>query len=224
VAKSSPTHHDLEPEVGEGRGDDLLAAVVPVLPDLRDEDAGPRAMVLREARRHAADARDGRTVARGTPVHARDELRHRGVAAPGGLERRRDLADRRMGPAGVHGERQEVAGAVPGRAGQRRQRSGDAGRVALRPEPGELGQLRLAHRRIVDPEHIEGRLEHGTVAVDPHHHLGSGVDPRLLRIDRHRGDAHPPGRADDPAGDLATACDQDLREQRIDPWPSRLLK
>ena len=39
---------DVEAEVGKGRGDDLLAAIMAVLTDLGDQDARPAALVLLE--------------------------------------------------------------------------------------------------------------------------------------------------------------------------------
>ena len=50
---------DVEAEIGEGRGDHLLAAVVAVLADLGDEDARPAALVRLERRDQLQHARDG---------------------------------------------------------------------------------------------------------------------------------------------------------------------
>jgi hypothetical protein len=45
---------DVEAEIGERRGDDLLAAVVAVLADLGDQDARAAALVLLEGAGHRA--------------------------------------------------------------------------------------------------------------------------------------------------------------------------
>ena len=55
---------DVEAEIGERRGDDLLAAVVAVLADLGHENARPTAVVLGEGARHRDDALVGLGAAR----------------------------------------------------------------------------------------------------------------------------------------------------------------
>ena len=50
---------DVEAEIGEGRGDHLLAAVVAVLADLGDQDARPAAVVGLERLDQLLHARDG---------------------------------------------------------------------------------------------------------------------------------------------------------------------
>src|SRR5262249_25822603 len=86
---------DVEAEVRERGGDHLRAAVVPVLPDLRDEDARAAALLGGERGDLAGERLPvGVVLIRGA-VDAGDRLDLGLVAAPHLLERRRDLADRR---------------------------------------------------------------------------------------------------------------------------------
>ena len=110
---------DVEPEVGERRGDDLLAAVVTVLADLGDEDPRLSAVIdgeLLDERPHLGDV--GR-VADLLAVHAANRTDRRRVAAEHRLHRRRDLADRRVGSGGGDRQGQQV---VPGVASRARRR------------------------------------------------------------------------------------------------------
>ena len=123
---------DVEAEIGEGRGDDLLAAVVAVLAHLGDEDARAAAVGLLEGRDHARHARDALSVMPDLPlVDAGDRLDLRAVAAEHLLQRERDLADRRLGARRVDGELQQVAVAAGAPSVSASSAACDVGLVAL---------------------------------------------------------------------------------------------
>ena len=134
---------DLESEIRKGRGDDFLAAVVTVLPDLGDEDARLAAFVLRKGARHALHALD-RARAGLLAVDARDGLHIRAVAAENLLERVRDLADRRLGARGLDRQSQQIA-ATRRAVRQRLKRLRDRRRIAFGAQPPQLLDLLLAH-------------------------------------------------------------------------------
>ena len=92
---------DVEAEVGEGRGDDLLAAVVSVLTHLGDQDARALAFVLGESAGHRHDplVRLGGRPRLGE-IDAGDGLDFRDMTAEGLFHGERDFADRRLGARG----------------------------------------------------------------------------------------------------------------------------
>ena len=80
---------DVEAEIGERRGDHLLAAVVAVLADLGDQDARPAALVLLERGDELLHPRDGFRHGADLPlVDAGDRLDLGAVAAEHLLQRR----------------------------------------------------------------------------------------------------------------------------------------
>ena len=100
---------DLETEIGESRGDDLLAAVMAVLPHLRDQDARRPAVVLGKGARHRDDAAIGVALrASFGEIDAGDRRRFGDVAAERLLHRQRDLADRRLRARGCDREAQQI--------------------------------------------------------------------------------------------------------------------
>ena len=137
---------DVEAEVGERRGDHLLAAVVAVLAHLGDQDPGPAALGLGE-RLDPARARRS-TVVAGRPISSRYTPEIVRISAPWRPQTFSsavaDLADRRLRPRRVDGQRQQVASPAPDarrplargvearRARQRRRRRGRARPAAAR--------------------------------------------------------------------------------------------
>ena len=100
---------DVEAEVGEGGGDDLGAAVVPVLADLGDQHARPAAVLGGEALDVGAQRRPLGVVAELAAVDAGDGADLRVVAAPHLLERIGDLADGGARPRRRDGQLEQVA-------------------------------------------------------------------------------------------------------------------
>ena len=171
---------DVEAEVGEGRGDHLLAPVVPVLPDLRDQDGRLAAGILGEGGREPGHPQHGLAAwSRRTAIDARDHFARGGMAAEAAFERHRDLAHRRLGAGRLDRERQEVAAA--GRPGVPEPSQGGAQGcgIALGPEPRELGDLRGQHHRIVDLQDIERDFITGPVTIHAHDRLQPGIDAGL---------------------------------------------
>ena len=203
---------DVEAEVGERRGDDLLAAVVAVLAHLGDEDARPAALGLGELVDERAHLRHVRCLADLLAVHARDRTDRRGVAAEHLLERGADLADRGVGAGGVDRQLEQVLlqarrpGVVDrgaGGGGQRAQGVVARALVALGAQALELGELLGPHRRVVDLEDVDLVDAVGPEHVDADDGLAAGVDAglRLGRglLDAQLGDAGLDGRGH-PAG------------------------
>ena len=87
------------------------------------------------------------------------------------------------------------------------------------PRMNRLGAARAAgFDDPVDPQIAFGRRRRS----DPDRFVGHAHVKRLgvgIRIDRDRGDPHPPRGADDAAGDLAAIGDQDFAEH--EPWRRR---
>ena len=168
-----------KPKVREGRGDDLLAAVVSVLPHLGDEDARLAAVVLGEGRRQPPHALDRLAApAACARIDTGHELRPGRVAPPGLFERGRDLADGRPGAGRLDRQIEEV-GPAPRPLGQRPQRGPDGQGVTPGAQFGEPGDLGAADRAVVDPQGLERRLGQGPEAVDPDDGLLARVDPGL---------------------------------------------
>src|SRR6266516_2959163 len=125
-------HVDVEAQVGEGGGDHLGAAVVPVLADLGDQHAGPPPVVGGEALHFGAQRLPLLVVGELAAVDARDGADLGMVAAPHLLERARDLADRGARTGGLDREREEVP--LPRLGGARE-------RVEGRVQPGLVARL-----------------------------------------------------------------------------------
>ncbi len=175
--EQGPDHH-LEPEVGEGGGDHLLAAVVAVLAHLGHQQLGGAALRLGEGPDRGAGPAHARIVPGRPGVDVDDALGRGLVAAEHPLQRQADLSDRRLGPGRFDGEGQQV-GAVAGAGGQ----GGQGGRgprlIPFGPEPRQLFDLAFAHRGVVDLQHwhVVGRLRAEAVHAD--HGLAAGVDAGL---------------------------------------------
>ena len=110
---------DVEPEVGERRGDDLLPAVVAVLTHLGDQDARAPALFRDERLHRLVHLGNGRGVPGLERVNARDRLHLGGIAGEHRLERVADLPDGGAGARGVDRAREQVvlqpvAGGGPG--------------------------------------------------------------------------------------------------------------
>ena len=135
----------VEAEIGEARGDDLLAAVVAVLAHLGDEDARAAPGVLLERARHGEHARRWpRAVARLGEVDAGNCADIGDVPAEHLLHRERDLADRRLGARRLDAELQKVGGAARAFR-QRRERRLGLRLVALGAQMLQLLDLHRAH-------------------------------------------------------------------------------
>src|SRR5581483_7862061 len=130
-------------------GGGLRTAVVPVLPDLGDEEPRAAAVLAREAVDVGADGGPVGVVAELAAVDAGDRAHLGVVAAPDLLECVRYLADGRTRARGVDGEREDVAVAGLGRPGQCVERPADRGRVARLADPLQARDLRLADGRVV---------------------------------------------------------------------------
>ena len=113
------------------------------------------------------------------PVDARDHRDLRPVAAIHLFQRRRYFADCGLGPRRIDRKRQEIAVAAGGGAGQGGECFGDRLRIALALEAGELVDLQLAHRGIVDLEQLDFGVATGAIAVDADHRLPAGIDTGL---------------------------------------------
>mmetsp|Transcript_13282 Transcript_13282/g.43127 ORF Transcript_13282/g.43127 Transcript_13282/m.43127 type:complete len:455 (+) Transcript_13282:79-1443(+) len=175
---------DVEAQVGKGGGDDVGAAVVPVLPHLRDKDAWATPVPRRKLLRHRHGRLDLAAVAAEVAeIGARaDSVRGR-VPPPLPLERVRDLAHRRARPRRVDCQREEVAVVRRGGGGERRERLLQRGLVALGAQPLQLRLLRRAHVEVVDDARLDdGLLAAGRrrVLVDPDDDVVARVDARLL--------------------------------------------
>src|SRR5690554_2407019 len=109
---------DVEAEIGEGRRDHLLAAIVPILPHLCDKDARTPAEFLSELIRFFACLLDALLFASFVLVHALDAPDGGLVAAIDFLERAADLADGRLMAGRVDGELKEVTLAALGGLGE----------------------------------------------------------------------------------------------------------
>src|ERR1700678_3252035 len=173
---------DVEAEVGEGAGDDLLPTVVAVLAHLGDEDPGTAPLGPLEVRGRGPDPLDAGCLAGLLPVHTTDRTDVPGVAAEHLLKRVGDLAHGGLRAGGVDGQRQQVVlvpvAARPGRGGgQPVERRLAGGRVALLAEPAQLLELLGPDRPVVDLEHVDVVGPDGEVLVDPDHGLAAGVDP-----------------------------------------------
>ena len=95
------TDIDVEAEIGEGRCDDLLPAVVAVLAHLGDEDARPAAMLVLEDVDQRFDAGQASVHAAHLRLVDAGHRRNLGtVAAIDLLQRVGDLADGRLGAGG----------------------------------------------------------------------------------------------------------------------------
>jgi hypothetical protein len=150
VANSGPISTS-KPRSAKRGGDDLLAAVVPVLTDLGDQNAGAAAFVILELADellHAFD-RVGH-LADLSLVDPRNGFDLGAVAPEDLLQRERDLSDSRLGARRIDCELQQIAIAAVGRAGQRTQCFLERLGIAFALEPCEFVDLELAHRRVVD--------------------------------------------------------------------------
>src|SRR5271154_214985 len=90
---------DVEPEIGERRGNDLLAAVMSILAHLGDQNPGSAALVLGESAGHCDHALVGLPARpRLGQIDAGDGPHFSEVTAEGLLERQRDFPNRRLRP------------------------------------------------------------------------------------------------------------------------------
>ncbi len=181
-------HVDVEAEVGERGGDDLLTAVVAVLAHLRHEDAGPAPLGLLEGRGGGAGLLDRGVLTHLVTVDAGDRPDVRAVPAVDLLQCVGDLADRGVRAGGVDGELEQVAvqaalaGPVLGRLRGVRQRvegGGHRGVVAVVAQLLQTRDLLAQHVGVVDLEHLDVLAAEQRVLVHADHRLAPGVDPRL---------------------------------------------
>src|SRR6266436_5324121 len=171
---------DVEADIGKGRGDHLLAAVVAVLADLGDQDARPAALGILERvdqRLHFFDpvGHGGRLPL----VDAGDGFDFGAVTPENFFHRIGYFPDGGFGARGIDRQRQQIAVALAGAAGQRRQRVVDVLLVALFPEAGELVDLQPPYGGVFHLQHVYRRLVDRLEFVDADHRLLAGVDPGL---------------------------------------------
>ena len=150
---------DVEADIGKGRGDHLLAAVVAVLADLGDENARPAALGFLEGidqRLHFFDpvGHGGRLPL----VDAGDGFDFGAVPPEHLFHRVGNLADGGLGARGIDRQRQQIAVAFAGAAGQRRQRVVDVLLVALASQPRQLVDLQPPHGGIFHLQHVDRRF------------------------------------------------------------------
>ena len=142
---------DIEPEIRERRGDDLLPAVVPVLTHLGDENSWSVALVLGESAGHRDHALVGlHAWPRLGEIDAGNGADFRDVTAEGLLHRERDFADGRLCPRRLEGKLQEI-GAAPCALGERRQRGLRRPLVTLGAQTLELLDLASPAPRLCRP-------------------------------------------------------------------------
>mmetsp|Transcript_23350 Transcript_23350/g.40185 ORF Transcript_23350/g.40185 Transcript_23350/m.40185 type:complete len:368 (-) Transcript_23350:602-1705(-) len=187
------------PEVREPSRDHLGAAVVPVLPHLRHQDARPPARLGDEVLHGALYLGD---LVLGVLVLGHVRPRHhvvpRHVPPPHLLQRVRNLAHRRARLRGVDGELEEVLRKVARRVVDERGGVGecvegllDFGRIAGPADGNQALHLLLAHVRVVNHARLDRILLLWLVLVDADNHVLGGVDARLLArgtlLDAHLG-------------------------------------
>ena len=162
---------DVEAQVGEGRCNDLLPAIVTVLADLGDQQ--PRSAALRRFERLDRNAHpfDRAGHADLPLVDAGDRFDLGAVTSVHLLQRRGNLPDGGLGAGGVDGQRQQIAVAAIGGAGECIERLLEHGRVALGLEPLELVELHVHDGGIVHLEHVDRRLNGRLIFVDADHRL-----------------------------------------------------
>src|SRR5260370_1899145 len=100
---------DVEADIGEGRGDDLGAAVVAVLAELDDEHARPPPLAPGEGLDLALDAAIALVALVESAIDAGDRADGGAVAREHRLERVGDLAHRGAGAPPLHGHPPEVS-------------------------------------------------------------------------------------------------------------------
>ena len=223
-------HVDVEPEIGERRRDHLGAAVVPVLPDLRDEHARPAAVLLGEALDLLSQRLPLGVIAVGRAVDAADRADLRVIPPPHLLHRVRDLADRGAGPRCFDRELEEIPAAAFRGGGQRAQRRFDLLRIAGLTDLLQARDLCLAHGAVVDLAGVDLGLFVEAELVDADDDVLAAIDPRLaprgglldpqLRhpgLDRLRHPAHPLDFLDDAERLRGEGVRQRLHEVRPAP-------
>src|SRR3954447_10780078 len=179
VANRRP-NSNAEADIGEGRRDHLLAAVVTVLADFCDQDARAAALGFLEGVDQRLNLLDPITHAGRLPlVDAGDGLDFGAVPAEHLLHRIRNFADGCLGPCRVDGEREQIAVAFAGRARQRGERGIDVLLVALGLQPRQLVDLEPADVGVVNLENIDRGFVQWLVLVDANHRLLAGIDARL---------------------------------------------
>ena len=145
---------DVETDIGEGRGDDLGAAVVAVLAQLYHQHAGPPAFAHRKGINRGLDSIELGIAGKSRTVNPGDRANFSAVAGKFRFQRIGNFAHRRARPRGIDGQGQKVPGLIASRRAKRFQ-----GRPASRFVPAgahlvQAANLRLAHRRVVDIEDI----------------------------------------------------------------------
>ena len=189
---------DVEAEVGERRGDHLLAAVVAVLAHLGDQDARPAAVGLLERRAHArARARTSLLMApdlRGVDARDRRATRRGGgrTPSPAPSEISPTVALARAASTASSSRLPLPAAAVSVSAFERGRRPRLGSRSAL--QPLQLGDLAARARPCCRPSAPRSSASSvDAVLVDADDGLRAGVDARLRAggglLDAHLGDA-----------------------------------
>ena len=174
------TDIDVEAEIGEGGGDDLLAPVVAVLTDLGDQDSRPAPFELGELVGESAGLGDiCHAFSHFLFVDAADGADDRPVASVDLFQSVAHLADGRLGPGGLDAEGEEIAFAAFGGRGEGVEGGRDGGVVAFGAQRLEAGDLGLEDRRVVDLENIDLLLVVEGEAVEPDDGLTARVDPGL---------------------------------------------
>ena len=103
------TDIDVEAEIGKGRGDHLLAAVMAILPDLGNQDAGAAALVHFEFADELLHPLDGVGHGSDLPfVNAGDGFDFRTMAAEHFFQGRGDFPDRGLGARRIDRKREQI--------------------------------------------------------------------------------------------------------------------
>ena len=176
--KQRPDLH-IEAHVGEGRRDDLLAAVMPVLADLGDQQPGRPAIRLAERRNGVPNPLDSVLVLGRCRVNALHRADGRCMAVPHLFQRQRDFAHRRLGARRIDSRRQKISATGPRHIGKLRQHRQGLCLIALGFEATQLVDLLGAHGGSIDFQNVDLGIAFGLILVDTDHRLLTGIDPRL---------------------------------------------
>ena len=154
---------DIESEIGKGGGDHLLAAVVAVLPHLRDENSRTASVRIGERVDLGSDGHHRFGVgSHFAAIHPFDgpDLGH--VTTVDRLKCIADLSDGGLHPGGVDGEGQQVALAARSGIGERGQRRFDRTSIALRSQLFQLRDLCGTHLGVAVQDLSAGRPPYPT--------------------------------------------------------------
>ncbi len=168
----------VESKVGECRGDDLRAAVMPILPHLGDKHTRAAAFLARELFDFADDGGKFIVAFVSPAIDARDRTDLRAVAPEHFFHRVRNFAHARPRTRGLDRQLQKIALAFRA-LGQRFEGRLHLGRIARCLHLVQPRNLLVTHRHIIDIEHIDRRFVGQLEFVDADDHILAPVHARL---------------------------------------------